>query len=174
MNRHLIRMARRRRYELVREWVAALLTALIFGLALGLHAQAQEPFSTSVGIGNAGYPISAVPVQNSSGNVAAATATATLPAGSASQFTYITGFEFTYGGATAASLVTCTVTNLKGGTLSYTVAPPAGATLGGTPLIVPFSPALPSSAVATSIVVSCPSMGAGNTNATMTAHGFQQ
>lgn len=173
MNRHVIRVARRRRAELVRTWCAALLTALLFGVGLGA-ARAQEPFSTSVGIGNAGYPISAVPVQASSGNVAAATATATLPAGSPAQFTYITGFEFTYGGATAGSLVTCTVTNIKGGTLSYTVAPPTGAAVGGPPLIVAYNPALPSSAVATSIVVSCPTLGAGNTNATMVAHGFQQ
>lgn len=114
----------------------------------------------------------ATPITASSGNVAAAAATATL-AGAASKTTYISGFEFTFAGATAASVVTCTLTGTISGTMSYTVAVPAGAAVGGTPLVVPFNPAVPANAVNTAVVASCPSLGAGNTNATMTAHGYQ-
>lgn len=116
--------------------------------------------------------VAAAPITASSGNVAAATATATL-AGVAGKTTYSSGFEFTFAGATAASVVTCTLTGTISGTMSYTVAVPAGAAVGGTPLVVTFNPAIPANAANTAIVASCPSLGTGNTNATMTAHGYQ-
>lgn len=108
-----------------------------------------------------------------SGNVAAATAACTLAA-SAGHTTYITGFQMTAGGSTAAALVTCTLTGTITGTKSYTFAFPAGVAVGATPLLVTFNPPLPASAANTTIVASCPSGGAGNTNATMTADGFQE
>lgn len=108
----------------------------------------------------------------SSGNVANASAVATL-AGAAALTTYISGFEITGGGATAASLVTAVVSGLLGGSLSYTFAVPAGATLGASALVVPFFPPLPASAVNTAIVVTLPALGAGNTNAAVSAHGFR-
>lgn len=121
-----------------------------------------------------------VALNASSGNVAAALASATLAAfgqsanlGSASRTTYITGFELTGGGATAASIITGTITGLMGGTISFNVAIPVGATVGITPLVVEFPTPLPASAQATSIVVSFPSFGAGNTNACLNVHGFQ-
>lgn len=119
------------------------------------------------------YPAASTPITSSSGNVAAATATATL-AGAASLTTYITGFEFTSAGSTAAAVVTITVTGTVSGTLSYTYVTVAGATLANQPLVVQFSPPIPASAANTSIVVSCPSLGAGNTNATMVAHGYRR
>lgn len=119
------------------------------------------------------YPPGATPLTAASGNVAAATATATL-AGAASLTTYITGFEVTGAGATAASVVNITVTGTVSGTLTYTLAVAAGATLTNQPLIVQFSPAIPASAANTSIVVSCPSLGAGNTNNTVVAHGYRR
>lgn len=119
------------------------------------------------------YPAASTPITSSSGNVAAAVATATL-AGAASLTTYITGFEFTSAGSTAAAVVTITVTGTISGTLSYTYVTVAGATLANQPLVVQFSPPIPASAVNTSIVVSCPSLGAGNTNATMVAHGYRR
>lgn len=119
------------------------------------------------------YPAASTPITSASGNVAAATATATL-AGAASLTTYITGFEFTSAGSTAAAVVTITVTGTISGTLSYTYVTVAGATLANQPLVVQFSPPIPASAVNTSIVVSCPSLGAGNTNATMVAHGYRR
>lgn len=113
------------------------------------------------------------PVANSSGNVAAASAVATLPA-AAAKTTYISGLSFTATGATAAASVTATVTGLAAGTLSFTFTAPAGATLACTPLNISFTPPLPASAVNTAVVVTLPSLGAGNTNAVATAWGYQQ
>lgn len=124
------------------------------------------------------YPVgptgkAATPVQAASGNVAAAVAAATLAAGGANVMTYISGFEVTGAGATAALVVTVTVTGTLGGTLSYTYTATAGVTLANNPLIVEFNPPLQASALNTAIVVSCPSLGAGNTNNTVVVHGFQ-
>ena len=134
------------------------------------------------GVGNLGnlmstqYPVPAVAgvtsLQSSSGNVAAATATSTLT-GVASKTNYLTGFSFTSAGATAASVVTGTVTGLLGGTMSFTVPVVAGATLANPTIQMQFQPSLPASAANTSIVVSVPSLGAGNTNATVSAWGYQ-
>lgn len=118
------------------------------------------------------YPIGATPAQSSSGNVAAATATATLAA-AVGKTTYITGFIITGSGATAASVVSATVAGTVGGTQTYTFPVVAGAAAGNAPLIVTFPLPVPSSAVNTAIVVTLPSLGAGNTNATASAFGFQ-
>jgi hypothetical protein len=127
---------------------------------------------SGVGTGNAGYPGSvAVPQAASSGNVAAAVATATLAA-SGGQTTYITGFEVTASGATAASVVLLTIANTKGGTMTYVFTAPAGVTTAATPLIVEFPYPIPANSVSTTIVVSLPSLGSGNTNAAVVAHGF--
>lgn len=115
----------------------------------------------------AGTPISAA-----SGNVANASAVATL-AGVAGKTTYITGFEATSSGATVGLPVTVTVTGLLSGTLSYTFAFVPGVLLASTPLTIEFPQPLPASATNTAIVVTLPAGGAGNTNATVTAHGFQ-
>jgi hypothetical protein len=106
-----------------------------------------------------------------SGNVANASAAATLT-GTATTTVYISGFEVTGAGATAASVATVTVAGLLGGTRSYTYTFPAGATVACTPLLVSFNPPLPASAVNTAIVVTCPASGAGGTNNTVVAHGF--
>lgn len=133
---------------------------------------ASDTSSGGAGSGTAGFPTGSTPVTASSGNVAAATATATLAA-VAAKTTYITGFELTGAGATAGSVVVATVTGTLGGTLSYVFTVPTGATVGCAPLQVEFSPALPGSALNTAIVVSLPSLGAGSTNAAAVAHGFQ-
>lgn len=120
-------------------------------------------------------PLSSMPVASySSGNVAAATASATIPAPSNGQTAFLTGFEVTGAGATAASVVALTVTGLLGGTATYNVAVPAGATVGLAPLVFEFNPPLSASAANTAIVVSLPSLGAGNTNAAVVAHGYAQ
>mgnify|MGYP001582767201 CR=1 FL=1 len=118
------------------------------------------------------YPSGATAITAASGNVANATAAATLAA-VAGKTTYITGFEVTGSGATLGSIVTVTVTGTITTTLSYTVAAIAGALLINTPLIVAFPVAIPASAANTTIVVSMPALGAGNTNATVVAHGYQ-
>ncbi len=120
----------------------------------------------------AALPTGATPVTNSSGNVANATATATLPA-AAGVFTWLSGFQLTGAGATGASVVLVTVTGVVGGTLTYALVVPAGATTSIVPLTPAFQPALRSSAVNTPIVVSATPFGAGNTNAAVTAQGYQ-
>lgn len=110
-------------------------------------------------------------VQAASGNVANASAAATLAAVSG-KTNYLSGFTITASGATAASVVTATVTGLKGGTVAYTVAVPAGVTASVQPLVVSFYPALPASAANTAIVVTLPALGSGNTNATVSATGY--
>lgn len=117
------------------------------------------------------YPQGAVPVDASSGNVAAAAATATLP-GVAGHTTWITGFEITSAGSTAALVVVATVTG-PAVTLSYVYTTVAGVTLANAPLAVEFPKPIPASAPNTAIVVSLPSLGAGNTNAAVSAHGYQ-
>lgn len=118
------------------------------------------------------YPVGASPVNASSGNVANAAAVATLP-GVAGKTTYITGFEITGAGATATAVVSVTVAGVVSGTMTYTHAAVAGATLLNTPLIVEFAVPIPASADNTAIVVTVPALGVGNTNSTVVAHGYQ-
>ena len=122
--------------------------------------------------GAAGYPAGATPLTNSSGNVANATAVATL-AGAAGLTTYITGFQITGTGATAAAAVTATLAGIIGGTASYTIAAMAGAVLANNSLLVDFSYPIPASAVNTAIVLTLPALGIGNTNSTVTARGYR-
>jgi hypothetical protein len=106
-----------------------------------------------------------------SGNVANATAAATIPA-VAAKTNYITGFDVSGAGATVGGVVLLTITGLLGGTTTYPIAAPTGVTLGLTPLVVNFSPPLQASAANVAIVVSLPALGAGNTNASVVARGF--
>lgn len=95
---------------------------------------------------------------------------------------YITGFDVTGGGATAASVIEISVTGLSsaaGSTLKYEVPILAGVTgpaFGGAsaPYIysVRFPVPLPASATNTAITVTCPSFGAGNTNASVCVYGY--
>jgi hypothetical protein len=111
-------------------------------------------------------------VHASSGNVANAAATATLPAPGVGLTNYVTGIEVTAGGATAAGLVTGTITGLAGGvTESFTFGAPAGVALQA----APFSPQFESplrAAQNTAVVLTLPALGSGNTNATVTIHGY--
>lgn len=118
------------------------------------------------------YPAVATAITADSGNVAAATATATL-AGATGKTTYISGFMVTASGATAASVVTGTVTGVITGTLHFTFVAPAGVTAVCTPLVVTFPYPIPASATNTAIAVALPSLGSGNTNATVSAFGYQ-
>lgn len=128
-----------------------------------------NPFSTDLTISV--YPRGAVPITASSGNVANAAATATIPAMSG-KTAYITGFEITGAGATVGLVVSPTVSGVVGGTLTYSIAAIAGALLMNQPMIVPYFPAIPASAPNTAISVSCPALGIGNTNNTVVAHGY--
>lgn len=116
-------------------------------------------------------PTSATATSASSGNVANASAVATLAA-VADKTNYLSGFTLTAGGATAGACVNATVTGLLGGTKTYTFCTPTGAAAAATPLSVGFVPPLPASAVNTAIVVTLPALGAGNTNAAANAQGY--
>ena len=108
----------------------------------------------------------------SSGNVANASAVATLAA-VVGKLNFITGFVVSGAGATVGAVVTVSLTGLAAGTLAYTYAVPTGATVGVTPLHVTFQTPLPASGTNVAISVTVPSLGAGNTNTTVTCHGFQ-
>jgi hypothetical protein len=113
------------------------------------------------------------PVTGASGNVAAAPAVATLP-GAPGLTTFISGFEITASGATAATCVNATLAGVVSGALIYTYCVPTGVASLASPLVVSFTPPLPAASVNTPISVTLPSLGSGNTNATVVAHGFQQ
>lgn len=107
----------------------------------------------------------------SSGNVANATASATIGP-SAGKTSFLTGFEVTGAGSTAGAVVPVTITGALGGTITYVLVVPAGVTTSITPLIVNFPNPIPSSAANVALVVSAAAFGAGNTNAAVVAHGY--
>lgn len=121
---------------------------------------------------NIGVEYGADLISASSGNVAAATATATIAA-HATKVNYLTGFVVTASGATAGLPVLLTVTGLVGGTQTFIFTAPAGVLVGATPLVVNYSVPQPTTAINTAIVVSMPTLGAGNTNAAIVASGFR-
>lgn len=118
------------------------------------------------------YPTGATVLTASSGNVANASAAATL-AGAAAATTYVTGFQITAGGATAGACVSATLAGVIGGTATYAFCVPTGATLAAQPLVVKLDPPVPASAVNTSIVLTLPALGAGSTNAAVSLQGYR-
>jgi hypothetical protein len=110
-------------------------------------------------------------VTASSGNVANATATATLAATTGMQWS-VTGLEITAGGCTAATMVSASVTGLYGGTVTYAFGCPLGAAVPAVPLVVNFNPPLDAAAVGGAIVLTLPALGSGNTNAAVAIHGY--
>lgn len=146
---------------------------------LGLQAPDGSYYVTTTdgagnlsGVGAGLNPSGATILTSSSGNVAAAAATATLTS-AATQTAYLSGFLFSGAGATGASVVSGTITGLLGGTHTFTVSVPAGASLAVTPIFVDYNPPVPASAVNVNIVVSVPSLGAGNTNSSISAWGYR-
>lgn len=122
-------------------------------------------------IGSQSVSDGAVVLTATSANLVNAQGTATL-AGAANKFTYITGFQCTASGATAGLAVTVTVTGITT-PLNFTFTYPAGIAVPANPLIVNFPQPIPSSAQNTAIVVTLPASGAGGTNATVSAYGYQ-
>jgi hypothetical protein len=110
---------------------------------------------------------------NVSGAAANATLTLTMPA-VVGQTNYVTGFELTVGGATAATSLVATMTNIQGGTQSWLVAVPATPASSVNPFTVEFTYPLKATATNTAVVFSFPAAGAGNTNVTGAIHGFTQ
>ena len=116
------------------------------------------------------YPLGSSVVA-SSGNVANATATATIAA-QAGKTALLNNLIVTGGGATAAAVVTCTITGLQGGTVSFIYGAQVGAGVPSVPLVVTFDAPLPASGANTAIVASCPALGAGNTRMVVTITGY--
>jgi hypothetical protein len=165
------------RARLATALIAFVVVAGLFGHALIRQARAQ--FADPIGIlavltdyYGTGVLGSASRINASSGNVAAGTTTATLPA-VAGKTNYLTQVDINGGGATAGSIINCTITGLQGGTATYPFAVLAGVTLGNL-LSIKLPAPIPASAVNVAIVASCPTFGAGNTNAAVNAYGFVQ
>lgn len=131
-----------------------------------------NPIDYTQNINVAPGPGGRVDVSCSTGNVANATSTCTMPA-TTGKTTYVTGFDITGSGATVGAAVTCTLTNTNSGTISYTYVITAGALLVNTPLIRSFAPPLKGTAANTAPVLSCPAGGTGNTNMTLNAYGYE-
>ena len=117
---------------------------------------------------------SAAPAFLTASATGAAAALAPALAAPGAGFTdWVTGFQVTGSGATAASVIVVTLTGVIGGTLSYELAIPAGVTAGVPPLTVSFPwPGLPAAAANAPITLNVPSFGAGNTNAAATLQGY--
>lgn len=119
-----------------------------------------------------GQVAGAISVVAGSGNVAAATATATLPA-TQNRTTYLCGYIISGLGATAGSAATLTITGLASGTITSNVGVPAGATV-PVNVVVTLAPSCqPASGPNTSIALAVGSFGTGNTNASIVAWGYQ-
>src|SRR6202043_2866574 len=114
---------------------ALLGATLVLALLIAARAQAQtQPHS---------FPLTAA-----SGNVVAAPAVATLP-GAPGLTTFISGFEITASGATAASCVNATVAGVVPGGWPSAFCAPAGVPAEAPPLIVNFTPPIPAASVNT-------------------------
>lgn len=141
---------------------------------IGLGADGATAPSTSnpapVSVGP--YPANATAIIAGSGVVAAAAAVATLDSDLA-KTTYIAGLLIAGGGATAAALVDVTIAGLLGGTRTFVHGAVAGAAEKNPDVLLTFDPPLPASAVDTDIVVTCPSLGAGNAKNSVTAWGYK-
>lgn len=126
---------------------------------------------TGAPFGPGSFPYPGTLVNACSGNAANASAVATIPA-VAAKTNYITGFTVTGSGATAALPVVVTIAGLAGGSITFSYGAALGALVTNQPLIVTFPAPIAASAVNTAITVTCPALGAGNTNNVVNAFGF--
>lgn len=100
--------------------------------------------------------------------------TATLAA-VAGKTTYLRSLQAVFGGATAASQQTLTITGLLGGTITMPVEVPVGTNVQGNSIILSFGDdGFPASGANTAITATLSALGAGNTGASISAQGYQQ
>ena len=118
------------------------------------------------------YPTGATPLTGTSGNVANAQAQATLAAVSG-KTNYISGLTVSGGGSTAGAGVTVTVAGTTGSSIFFPVMAPAGVLVPLPGLQLTFVPPIPASAANTAITATLPALGAGNTHAGITIHGYR-
>lgn len=140
-------------------------------LMFGLLAAVTMLTASARAAGNLGYPPDAFAISGASGTVANASAAATLTT-TAGRQVFLCGFTIASTGSTAAAVVAPTITGLTGGTHTFAYASVAGATLNNPFVSVRYDLCIPASAAGTNIVVTLPALGAGNTNATVTAWGY--
>jgi len=114
----------------------------------------------------------AMKLQGSSANVANASAVATLTP-LATRTAFISHFRCSGGGSTAAQMSTITVAGPPT-SMIFQMGFVAGVTLVNVPVDYVFDPPVAASAINTAITVTMAAGGAGNTNASCTAEGFQQ
>lgn len=146
----------------------ARLIALFALLLLALPASAQQACPDPFTARGTCTPITA----SATGSTGAVVAT--LPAVSG-KTTYLCGFYYTGTNATAANGATSvTVTGVIGGTMSFGFPTLAlGAAIPNTiPIDEAFLPCVAASAINTAIAVNGPALGAGATQATVTAWGY--
>lgn len=140
------------------------LLAVLFAAPASAQLACPDPYTAR----GACTPITAT----ATGTTAAVVATLSAVAG---KTTYLCGFYYTGTNATAANTATSvTVTGTIGGTMTFgfpTLA--AAATVPNTiPIDEEFQPCVAASAINTAIVVNGPALGAGATQATVTAWGY--
>ena len=112
--------------------------------------------------GGADITASQTPQASTASGANAAQAATITPAAGITAF--ITSLRITGMGATAAGQVTATLTGVLGGTISYPITVPAGATVPITPVTDSFGTrGLAGSAAAQAITLNLPAFGAGNT-----------
>lgn len=93
--------------------------------------------------------------------------------GGAGTLAFVQSISLTGLGATVAAQVTATLTGVLGGTISYPITVPAGATVPITPVFDTFGPlGIQASAAATAIVLNLPAFGAGNTLEEAALNGY--
>lgn len=99
---------------------------------------------------------------------------ATLPA-QVGKFTHLCGFSVDAGNPTAGITVSVTVTGIVGGpwTFDWTALAAAATTPPPAPLFKTFYPCVPSAGQNTAIVVTVPTLGAGEVGVSVNAWGFQ-
>lgn len=112
-----------------------------------------------------------IPIVASSGNVAAAAAVATIPSVEG-KIAHLLAIQIEGLGATAGSTKTATVTGVADDLLSYPVVVEAGAAEPNADVHKRFPFGIPQDDAEVDIVVTCPSLGAGNTNNIVTIFGF--
>lgn len=117
--------------------------------------------------------VNQTPASTSSSGANAALAPAI--GGGAGLMAFVQSITITGLGATVAAQVTATLTGLLGGTISYPLTVPAGATVPITNVFDGFgSLGIQASAVATAITLNLPAFGAGNTLAEAALNGYTQ
>ena len=119
----------------------------------------------------ADIPVMATTVIVGSGIAANAAAVATIPARPA-MTAYVTGFQITASGATAASVAAAVLAGVAGGPVDYSFTFPAGVGVSAMPLSVAFKRAIPAAAMNTAITLALPAGGAGNVSASVVLQGF--